>query len=286
VDDWETAFTKIASFAASTRNKYRQAILTMQDWAVENGYLPKPWLAGKVLKKGGTIARRKGARRDRRLVPDVLDKDGNIKQRGEERRLLAVTSPFLQNLIIAAIEGCMRRKEILTLLWRDVDLARGRITLRAENTKTRTMRQIPISPSLMAVLKHLQHDPAGNPMPGHKHVFGDGLGAPLTFPKKQWAKALKAAGIVDLEFRDLRHEGACRLADRGWSLPQIQRMLGHQDAKTTSVYLHADIQDLEDAMRRLGTGSQPLHDVARAAESEPPLDVQQTEAAAPKPLVN
>jgi integrase len=272
LDDWESAFAKLASFAASTRNKYRQAILTMQEWAVEKGYLTRPWLTGRVLKKGGTIARRKGARRDRRLVPDVLDKDGKITQPGEERRLLDHASPYLQRLIVAVIEGCMRRQEALTLQWRDVDLARGRMTFRAENVKTRTVLQKPISPRLLGVLRMIEHDPAGNPHKPTAYVFGDAIGGELTFPKKQWAKALKGAGIEDLEFRDLRHEGACRLADRGWSLPQIQRMLGHQDAKTTSIYLHADILDLEEAMRRLGT--QPLHDVAQTTESEPPPAVQ------------
>jgi integrase len=284
VDDWEAAFSTLTAFAASTRNKYRQAILTMQEWAVEKGYLTKPWLAGRVLKKGGTIARRKGARRDRRLVPDVLDKDGKITQPGEERRLLDHASPFLQGLIIAAIEGCMRRQEILTLQWRDVDLVRGRMTFRAENVKTRTVLQKPISTRLLAVLKMIEHDPAGNPHKPTTFVFGDAIGVEMSFPKKQWAKALKGAGIEDLEFRDLRHEGACRLADRGWSLPQIQRMLGHQDAKTTSIYLHADILDLEDAMRRLGT--QPLHDVARETEIVPPPTVQSNESAVSKPLVN
>ena len=55
----------------------------------------------------------------------------------------------------------MRRKEILTLQWRDVDLTRGRMTFRAENVKTQTTLQKPISPRLRAVLKMIEHDPAG-----------------------------------------------------------------------------------------------------------------------------
>jgi integrase len=129
----------------------------------------------------------------------------------------------------------------------------------------------------------IEHDPAGNPHKPTAFVFGDAIGGEMSFPKKQWAKALKVAGIEDLEFRDLRHEGASRLADRGWSLAQIQRMLGHQDAKTTSIYLHA-ILDLEDAMRRLGT--QPLHDVARETDFDSPPVVQQTESAVSKTMVN
>jgi hypothetical protein len=50
--------------------------------------------------------------------------------------------------------------------------------------------------------------------------------------------------------------------------------------------LHADILDLEDAMRRLGTGSQSLLDVARPAVSEPPPSVQPDDNAVPKPMIN
>jgi integrase len=287
VDVWAKAFATLDAFSASTRNKYRQAVLDMQAWAVENQYLPRPWLAGKVLKKGGSIARRKGARRDRRLVPDVLDAEGRVLVPGEERRLLQHASAFprLLRLIVAAIEGCMRSQEILTLQWKDTDLARGRMAFRAENVKNRIALLKPISPRLMGILRMIEHDPAGNPHKATAYVFGDAIGGKMAFPKKQWAKVLKAAGIADLQFRDLRHEGACRLDDRGWSLTLIQRMLGHQDAKTTSIYLHAGINDLEDAMRRLGTGD-PLHDVAQSADSEPPPPVQQSGDHSAKSLVN
>jgi hypothetical protein len=61
IDDWEAAFAQLATLAASTTNKYRQALIAMQQWGIDKGCLAKPWLAGKVIKKGGTIARRKGA---------------------------------------------------------------------------------------------------------------------------------------------------------------------------------------------------------------------------------
>ena len=38
-----------------------------------------------------------------------------MKEPGEERRLLAAAGPRLQNLIIAALETCCRRGELLRL---------------------------------------------------------------------------------------------------------------------------------------------------------------------------
>lgn len=282
VDDWETAFRGITG-AASTVNKIRQAVLTMQDWGVEKGYLTRPWLAGKMLKKGGSVARRKGARRDRRLVPDVTDDRGT--QAGEERRLLAHATPWLHNVIVAALETCCRRGELLSLRWQDVSLSRGQLTIRAENTKSRTMRQIPISARLLPILKMIEHDPAGEPHKPSAFVFGDAVGAKVGSPKKAWAKTCAAAGVHDLHFHDLRHEAGSRLSEAGWPLHHVQHMLGHQDAKTTSIYLNADIQQLTDSMKRFGTGH-PLHNVAREAETAPPPVVQRSTAIAGNVTVN
>jgi integrase len=287
VDDWETAFRQLTG-AASTLNKYRQAILMMQEWAIDKGYLPRPWVVGKVLesKKGGIIGRRKGARRDRRLVPDVLNDTGKIKHQGEERRLLAKADAWLQRLMIAALETGCRRGELLSLQWRDVSLSHGQLTCRAEKTKTATMRQIPISTRLKPILQMVEHGPDGKPHAPAAYVFGNAVGERMAFQKKAWASCCKAAGIDRLQFRDLRHEAASRMLEAGWPLHHVQVMLGHQDTKTTSIYLNATIQELADSMKRFGTGGQSLHDVAQPTETEPPPVVQDEHSAQPKSLVN
>jgi integrase len=99
----------------------------------------------------------------------------------------------------------------------------------------------------------------------------------------QWTKTNKALAAesraaldaIDLHFHDLRHEAGSRLLERGWALHHVQAMLGHADAKTTSIYLNVTTHQLLEAMRR-SHGS--LHDVARdeAIEQSPP--VQQAQA--------
>jgi integrase len=286
VDDWETAFRQLDTLSASTRNKYRQAVLSMQDWAIDKGYLLRPWLVGKVLKKGGAIARRKGARRDRRLVPDVLDKQGRVTSEGEERRLLKHASPWLQRLIMCALDTGMRRGELLSLQWRDVDLPRARFMVRAEKSKTETARSITLSPRVAAVAKLLEHDSAGQPHKATAFVFGNAVGEQVKDPKKSWLACCGAAGIAGLHFHDLRHEAGSRMLEKGWPLHHIQQMLGHEDTKTTSIYLNATITELEDSMRRFPLGGLSLHDVAQSTESEPPLNVQQHDAPRAKALVN
>jgi integrase len=309
VTDLEKAFDGLGPLAASSRNKYLQAIKSLEAWALDTGHLTRKWLVGRAVRKGGAMARRKGARRERRLAPDVLDANGTITQPGEERRLRAVAGPYLQRLIIAALETCCRAGELLTLQWADVSLTRKQITIRAEKAKTRTTRHIPISPTLRGVLELLQHDPKGDPHPPTAFVFGNPTGDQVAFPKKAWetavlrahgyqpkwskggklsAESREALRTIDLHFHDLRHEAGSRLAERGWPLHQVQEVLGHADLKQTSTYLNATVQDLHASMERFGTGStdHSLHDVARGPSTAPPPSGNADSTDTRKPLVN
>jgi integrase len=72
----------------------------------------------------------------------------------EESALLAVASPYLRSMIIAALDTGMRRGEMLALRFGDIDWTRRVITLRGATTKSRKTRVVPIGTSrLMAVLE-------------------------------------------------------------------------------------------------------------------------------------
>ncbi len=80
----------------------------------------------------------------------------------EETALLAVASPHLRSMIIAALDTGMRRGEMLALRFADVDWKRRMITLRGPTTKSRRTRLVPIGTArLLAVLEWLRLDGAG-----------------------------------------------------------------------------------------------------------------------------
>ena len=162
-DDLETAFQQLAHLAGSTWNKYFQLVSHMQKWGKRKGHLDRLWLSDDT-----DLKRKKGKRRERRLVPDELDVRGEVTAPGEERRLLAHAGVWLQNLIIAAIETCRRRGELLSLQWRDVSLARLEITILAEHEKTRKLIRTPISPRLAGILEMLRLDPRRAPAPASR----------------------------------------------------------------------------------------------------------------------
>jgi integrase len=285
--DFEVVFRQLRTLANATQNKYRQTVLLLQRWGVQKGYLTRRWLSEDATGKGGTLAHRQGARRHRRLVPDELDARGQVQAPGEERRLLAHASPWMQRLIIAALETCCRRGELLSLQWGDVNLTRGELRIRAEHAKSGLSRAIPVSPRLRAVLEMSRHDPAGRLHPPTAYVFGNAVGRRVSSPKKAWGTVvLKAQGhtpdwqgsrlsptsrarywAANLHFHDLRHEAASRLLEHGWPLHHVQAMLGHADAKTTSIYLDATTLQLHESMRRFAGPARPwpLHGVAHPA---------------------
>lgn len=304
-DDLEVVFRQLeaAGKSGSTLTKYFQTCQQLQRWGVRKGYLPRPWFDA----DNRPVSRSKPVRRTRRLEADVLDVKRRVVKAGEERRLLAAAGPWLQRLIIAALETGCRRGELLKLQWRHVDLMRGRIALPEDITKTGVGRQVPISARLRPVLEMVRT----NPTTGKDHeaiafVFGDGTGKAVGSPKKAWETlVLKAHGFkptwqaagklsaasrtqlaaIDLHFHDLRHEAGSRWIEAGWPIHHVQQMLGHADLKQTSTYLNATVQGIEESMRRMDA-ARALQSVAIEPAIEHRPDCNDDDSPAPNALVN
>lgn len=61
---------------------------------------------------------------------------------------------------------------------------------------------------------------------------------PSTASNSLTPEARKAFNAIDLHWHDLRHEYACRLAERGEPITKIQYLLGHASVVTTKRYIH------------------------------------------------
>jgi integrase len=262
--------------SASHLNKLRVLIALLGRWGAKKGYLSRTWIV--EVDAESSLGRDRGAKRDRRV------------ETAERESLMRHASPFLQRLIVAAVQTCNREGEVLNLQWADVSLTRMEFTVR--DTKNGKARTLPISPALKALLEMLRDDPAGQRRPADHYVFGNAIGGKATFPRKTWeATVLRAHGItpewshnhkltsacraelrrINLHFHDLRHEGASLLLEGGWPLHHIQLMLGHATLAQTAEYLNVARMGLQDSMRRFGTLPTPgLHSVAPEAEAEQP----------------
>jgi integrase len=135
----------------------------------------------------------------------------------------------LFNIISLALLTGMRKSEILTLEWKEVNFDSSRIMLSSMKTKSRKARVIPITETISGIL-HSMYDKS------NKLVAGDYTANVL---RKQWLKLLKRIpfGVIAdgtlLCFHDLRHIFAQALLDEGLSLEDIQFLLGHESITTT-----------------------------------------------------
>lgn len=176
-----------------------------------------------------------GEGRDRRLVGD------------EEVRLRAAlqlptarsAAVWLAACIDLAIETGMRAGELLSLEWNQVNLPAGVIRLR--ETKNGSSRTVPLSHKAVEVLRNL---------PRHIHNtrvipnFHDTSGLDRAFKR-----LIKAAGIEDLLFHDLRHEAASRLAPH-MPAPTLAKIMGWKTLQMAMRYYNPHDHELVATVRR------------------------------------
>lgn len=143
----------------------------------------------------------------------------------EMERLLAACHPRLFPVVLLAVLTGMRRGEIQRLDWKDVDLKQGHLYLLI--TKSGRPRELPIGGKLHALLGSLGPRPEGK-------VFN----LPNIMWIRYWERALKAAGIRDFRFHDLRHTFASHFIMRTNNLPALQKLLGHSTPAMTLRYAH------------------------------------------------
>jgi len=153
-------------------------------------------------------------------------------------------------LVIVALNTGLRRGELFSLRWSDIDADAGILTVRAAAAKSGDSRRIPLNDEAQEVLKawRKQHKPENDDF-----VFpGDG-GARLTKMNKSWATVCKLAKLTNFRLHDCRHHFASRLVQLGVDLNVVRELMGHADLKMTLRYGHLAPDNLKSAVAKLGT---------------------------------
>lgn len=181
----------------------------------------------------------------------------------EKERLLAACKesryPHLYLIVKLALSTGMRKEEILSLKWRNVQFDRERIIL--ERTKNGDRRNVPLKGDALVLLK--QHAkvrrldteflfPGEKPSPQKecKAVPANERHFDIT---AAWNAARKEANLIDFRFHDLRHTSASYFAMNGATIVDISGVLGHRGIATTQRYTHlsdSHIADTVESMNR------------------------------------
>ena len=152
----------------------------------------------------------------------------------------------LKPLVLLALNTGLRRGELFSLKWSDINFGAKMLTVVSAAAKSGRRREVPLNTEALAVLKAWRDRSAADGL-----VFPGDEGKRLTNVNKSWGGVAKAAGLVDFNFHDLRHTFASRLVQAGIDLNTVRELMGHTEIKTTLIYAHLAPHNLRAAVEKV-----------------------------------
>jgi len=185
------------------------------DWGMESLQNPVELAAKPKPAKG----------RDRRL------------ETGEEEKLINAASPTFQAIILFALATAMRREEIASLQWKNVNINNRYVYL--PETKNSEARTVPLSSTALDILNTLSRPEEGG------RVFGM-TADQITNAMK---RVRKKAALDNIRFHDLRHEATSRFFENtDLDVMEIKAITGHKTLQMLSRYTHLRTARLADRL--------------------------------------
>ena len=157
------------------------------------------------------------------------NRGGRLDAETKERLLDALegcTHPNLPNIVTVALETAMRRSEILSLTWRDIDF--DRLVVYVPHTKNGEARYIPLTDKALSVIQKSPKEST--------NVFPISANA----VRLAWERFKKSAGIDHVRFHDLRHEAISNMFEKGLTFPEVASISGHKTPSMLFRYAHAN----------------------------------------------
>ena len=202
----------------------------------------EPFLLARIaLARLGLVG--KGNERDRRPTQDGLDR---LVRAFETNRFQKIP---VGRIIRIAVATAMRQDEISRIEWTDFDAQKKMLLIRDRKDSRRKSgnnQRIPLLDvtgyDACDILEEQWRCVAGN---GGRVFPYNGRSVGTAFRRQR--RDLK---IEDLHFHDLRHEGASRLIEAGFSIEQVPLVTGHKDWKMLRRYTHLKLEALHNTRAR------------------------------------
>jgi integrase len=140
-------------------------------------------------------------------------------------------SPWYKPLAEFALETAMRRGELMSLLWANINFEKCVAFLPL--TKNGDSRYVPLSSKAIRTLKLLPRDIEGRVFPLNKSSVS-----------VLFLRAARRAKVEDIHFHDLRHMALTNLSIKFTNILELASISGHRELKMLQRYVHIKAEDL------------------------------------------
>lgn len=254
----------------ATINGYVNSLKGAMSRAVEWGLIQSHDLSKvKALRVDNTIVRFLDKIEEQELLATLKKRDKRLKDERESANLFRQQRNYpllpelrdynyadhLEPIVIIALNTGLRKGELLSLRWENVDLVNDFLTIAGENAKSGKSRHVPLNQNSKQTFRKWLEDinqanaintplAMTDPKGGNKiakasgYVFEGDSGNHLADIKKGWGNLLEEAGITKFRFHDLRHHFASKLVMAGVDLNTVRELLGHSNLDMTLRYAH------------------------------------------------
>lgn len=140
-------------------------------------------------------------------------------------------SPYMKPLCLLALETAMRRGELLSIRWKDINWPQRSIHLTM--TKNGESRTVPLSTRAIGILKDMP-----------RSIDGKIFKITVAALEAAFHRACIRAGLENLRFHDLRHTATTRLSEKLINVLELGAVTGHKDLRMLRRYYHPRVEDL------------------------------------------
>jgi integrase len=171
-------------------------------------------------------------RRSKRGLKEGAPRTRYLTER-EELAVLAVVTPESREAIILAIDTGLRRDELFSLKWWQIDLDRGLIAT-TTNTKNGRSRMVPLPARSREVLDAIRQRQDNHHDDSFYVLVNPDTGTRYDRMNKGLSGAVGRTGIAHVQWHDLRRTAGCRWLQRdGKRIEEVSILLGHSSVQVT-----------------------------------------------------
>jgi len=190
-------------------------------------------------------------------IPYILHLEENNVRQGyfehhEYLDLKKALPSYIRPVIAMAYDSGMRREEILSLQWPQVDLIEGKVTLKPQDTKNKEARVIYLEGELLALIR-LQWAKSQSLKTNSPWVFVGEKGERIKNFRKSWDTGCKKAGLEGRLFHDFRRTAIRNMVRAGVPERVAMMISGHKTRSVFERYNIVNEEDLKKASKRVVT---------------------------------